>query len=168
MDVYFYLDQLAPLKFRVFHMLLEICKYISKFQLLSSLSRGVPNDLRKISRNALVWFPVGSTFSFHWIWIIVALAHCRWVCHHCHVCDVCCVSVANNFYTLSPLPIMGTTPSVQSPISLIVFFRRSNRAAFCQYLSSGRSAWLLITQSLLPSKKIASLLVLRCHQFLKR
>ena len=95
MDGYFYLDQLARLKFRVFHMLLEICKYISTFHSLSSLSRGVPDNLLKFPRNALVGLPVGSTFSFCWIWIIVA--HCRWIWRHCHGYDVCFVSVANNF-----------------------------------------------------------------------
>ena len=76
-------------------MLLERCKYISTFHFSSSLSRGVPDDLVKIFRNALVWLLVGSTFSFHWIWIIVA--HCRWVWCHCHGYDVCSSSVANTF-----------------------------------------------------------------------
>ena len=31
MDVFFYLDQLGRLKFRLFHMLLEICKCIRDF-----------------------------------------------------------------------------------------------------------------------------------------
>ena len=44
MDRYFYPDQLARLKSRVFDMLTEICKYISTFHFLSSLSRGVPDD----------------------------------------------------------------------------------------------------------------------------
>ena len=44
MDGYFYLDQLARLKFRVFHMLLERCKCKGFFQFLNSLLRGNSDD----------------------------------------------------------------------------------------------------------------------------
>ena len=61
---YFYLDQLACLNFRIFHMLLEICKCIGIFQFLNFLLNGVPDDIPNIFRKALVWLPVVSTFSF--------------------------------------------------------------------------------------------------------
>ena len=129
---YFYLDQLAGLKFRVFHMLLEKCKYISTFHFSNPQSRGVPDDLFKISRDALVWLPVGSTFFF------IAFG-ASWHWHIAGGFDVIamCVTYAlfqlpTILYILSPLPIMDTTPSVNSPISFNVFFRKSNRAASCR------------------------------------
>ena len=92
-----YLNQLACLKFRIFHMLLEICKSkgtIWCFQFPSTCSFRMFSP--KFARNALVWLPVISAFSFDWFWIIVL--HCQWVWRRSHVCDVYSVSVANNFF----------------------------------------------------------------------
>ena len=48
----------------------------------------------KFARNALVWHPVGSTFSFDWILSIVL--QCWWPWRHFYICDICSVSVFNN------------------------------------------------------------------------
>ena len=73
-------------------------KFVSaeeKFGVLNFLLRVCSGWFSKIPRNALVWLPVGSTFLFPWIWIIVLCFW--WVWHHSNVCDIWSVSVANNF-----------------------------------------------------------------------
>ena len=129
MDGYFFLDELARLKFYAFHMLLEICKYISNFHFLGSLSGGVPYDLLKFLGTLLC----GSLLAPHFTFIEI---ESFW--HIAAEFDVIAMAMTYVLFQLptilsilSPLPIMGTTPLVKSPISFFVFFKRSNRAASC-------------------------------------
>ena len=129
MDGYLYLDQLARLKFRVFHMLLEICKYISNFHFLGSLSLGVSHDHLKFLGKLLCGsmlvprFPLNYFGSFWHIageFDVIATAMMYFLFQWATILSI-----------LSPLPIMGTTALVKSTISFIVCFRRSNRATSC-------------------------------------
>ena len=93
---YFYLDQLACVKFSLFHMLLEICKSIKIISCLVFFLRVRSRSVnQKTSRNAVVWLPTGSTFSFGWVSRIVL--NCRLDWHHFHVSDIYSVRFANNF-----------------------------------------------------------------------
>ena len=131
MDGYFYLDQLARSKFRVFllEMLHEICKHKSSFHFLGSLSSGVLDDLLRFLGTLFcgsLLVPRFLFIEFGSIWHIAVQF------------DVIAMAMTYVLFQLptvlsilSPLPIMGTTPLVKSSISFFVFFRRSNRAASC-------------------------------------
>ena len=123
MDGYFYLDRI------VFHMLLGLCKYMSNFHFLGSLSRGVPDYLLRflgtLSRGSLL-VPRFSFINFGSVW------------HIAGEFDVIAMAVTYVLFQLptilsllSPLPVLGTTFLVKSPIFFIVFLRRSNREASC-------------------------------------
>ena len=96
MDGYLYHDQLARMKFRLFYLLLGICKclrhILSMIHVGTKWFRIIP---LKISRKSLVLSHIESIFhfwlNFHASWHNVGDSGFR------NVCDICSVSVANNF-----------------------------------------------------------------------
>ena len=112
-------------------MLHEICKCMGKFRFLNFLSCGVPYDLFKFSSNALVWLPVGSTFTFGWISSVVL--HC-WRCwRHFYVCDKeQSFSVAKNFIQPQSAANYGSYALNEFGFLFTVFFRRSRKAPYCR------------------------------------
>ena len=89
MDGYLYHDQLGRMKFRLFHLLLEICKCHHHILMV------VPIIFLSVFGNALVLFHIGSILhfpsNFNGSWQIVGDTGFN------NVCDICSFSVANNF-----------------------------------------------------------------------
>ena len=95
-DRYMYLDQLTRMKFRLFHLLLDICKCSRHVVVKDCIGYVVVLDrFVKITRNALAWFLIGSTFAF----ICVSRISFNFLCQRrwLHVCDICCCFSCQQF-----------------------------------------------------------------------
>ena len=130
MDGYFCLDQLARLKFRLFHMLLEIWKCLGIFQKISVFWISCYVAFHIISPNFLGTYWCGSLLFPHYL-----LIEFQALCYSADNVDVSSMSATyflcqlpTILSILSLLPIMGTVPLVKSPMLFTVFFKRSSSA----------------------------------------
>ena len=112
MDGYLHHDQFSRTKFRLFHLLLEICE--SQQHIFNEIHVGTywfRISSLKPSRNELVLFHIGYKFhfrlDFHASWLNVGDSG------FANVCDMCYVSVANNFTQPQTATVYGFHSFVQ-------------------------------------------------------
>ena len=147
LDLYLYHDQLTRMKFRLFHLILEICKYHHHTVNMSRIGtywlRIMYVDLSEHTRTIPHWFHALflSKCSFG---IALCGRYSFWI-----VSDKCSVSVANNFVHCQTASGYGYPRLVNWLGSSTLCYRRSSKGLLCLLLSNGMTMCCQFTPNLL-------------------
>ena len=167
-DGYFYLDQLVCLKFRLFHMLLEMCRRSKIFWCFDfSVTCAfwiIPPKFRAILVCGCL--PGGSKFSVDQNSSVVW--HCRWDWRPFYVCDISSVSVFNDVFHPQSAADYGNCASADVAHFVYCLLQKIKQSSVLPLIEHWEVTRHLSFRSLLSLKRIVSLLVPACYQLLRK